>query len=110
MLQKEKKTPLSEVIKKINEEFGTKFTQRDKVIFTDIFNSMVKDDKLKTSALSNGEQMFSNNIMPKSFDDTLQKSYFENMEAYESWLKDKEKYEFMRKMMAEALYKAFLKD
>jgi hypothetical protein len=33
--------------------------------------------------------------------------YFENMEAYESWLKDKEKYEFMRKMMAEALYKAF---
>ena len=71
---------------------------------------MVKDDKLKTSALSNGEQMFSNNIMPKSFDDTLQKSYFENMEAYESWLKDKEKYEFMRKMMAEALYKAFLKD
>lgn len=71
---------------------------------------MVKDDKLKTSARSNGQQMFSNNIMPKSFDDTLQKSYFENMEAYESWLKDKEKYEFMRKMMAEALYKAFLKD
>ena len=71
---------------------------------------MVKDDKLKTSALSNGEQMFSNNIMPRSFDDTLQKSYFKNMEAYESWLKDKEKYEFMRKMMAEALYKAFLKD
>ena len=99
-----------EVIKKINEEFGTKFTERDKVIFTDIFNSMVKNDKLKTSARSNGQQMFSNNIMPKSFDDTLQKSYFENMEAYESWLKDKEKYEFMRKMMAEALYKAFLKD
>ena len=106
--QKEKKTPLSEVIKKINEEFGTKFTERDKVIFTDVFNSMVKDDKLKTSARSNGQQMFTNNIMPKSFDDTLQKSYFENMEAYESWLKDKEKYEFMRKMMAEALYKAFL--
>ena len=34
-------------------------------------------------------------------------TFFENMEAYESWLKDKEKYEFMRKMMAEALYKAF---
>lgn len=71
---------------------------------------MVKDDKLKTSALSNGEQMFSNNIMTRSFDDTLQKSYFENMGAYESWLKDKEKYEFMRKMMTEALYKAFLKE
>ena len=54
--------------------------------------------------------MFENNIMPKSFDDTLQNSYLENMEAYESWLKDKEKYNFMRKMMAEALFKAFLKD
>lgn len=108
--EKEKKTPLSEVIKKINEEFGTKFTERDKVIFEDVFNTMVKDDKLKTSARSNGQQMFENNIMPKSFDDTLQNSYLENMEAYESWLKDKEKYNFMRKMMAEALFKAFLKD
>ena len=108
--EKEKKTPLSEVIKKINEEFGTKFTERDKVIFEDVFNTMVKDDKLKTSARSNGQQMFENNIMPKSFDDTLQNSYLENMEAYESWLKDKEKYNFMRKMMAEALYKAFLKE
>ena len=97
-------------IKKINEQFGTKFTERDKVIFEDVFNTMVKDDKLKTSARLNGQQMFENNIMPKSFDDTLQNSYLENMEAYESWLKDKEKYKFMRKMMAEALYKVFLKE
>ena len=64
------------------------------MIFEDVFNTMVKDDKLKTSARSNGQQMFENNIMPKSFDDTLQNSYLENMEAYESWLKDKEKYNY----------------
>ena len=49
-------------------------------------------------------------VLQSDNDDTLQNSYLENMEAYESWLKDKEKYNFMRKMMAEALYKAFLKD
>ena len=69
---------------------------------------MKQDKKLMQSARSNGRQMFENNIMPKSFDDTLQSSYMENMEAYQSWFEDKQKYEFMKKMMAEALYKAFI--
>ena len=107
--EKEKKTPLSEVIKKINEEFGAKFTERDRVIFEDVYNIMRQDKKLMQSARSNGRQMFENNIMPKSFDDTLQNSYMENMEAYQSWFEDKQKYEFMKKMMAEALYKVFIK-
>ena len=106
--EKEKKTPLSEVIKKINEEFGAKFTERDRVIFEDVYSTMKQDKKLMQSARSNGRQMFENNIMPKSFDDTLQSSYMENMEAYQSWFEDKQKYEFMKKMMAEALYKAFI--
>ena len=108
--EKEKKTPLSEVIKKINDEYGTKFTERDRVIFEDVYNTMKQDKKLQASARSNGQQMFENNIMPKSFDETLQSSYLENMEAYQSWFEDKQKYDFMKKMMAEALYKAFLKD
>jgi len=54
----EHKSPLSDVIKVINERFGTDFTDDDKLLFDQISGDMVNNDKLAQQARAGSKEKF----------------------------------------------------
>ncbi|MFT8888058.1 MAG: type I restriction endonuclease [Ethanoligenens sp.] len=53
----EEKSPLSELIEKINDKFGTEFTNIDKVL-EQIVSDMDANDELRTQAMNNSQEHF----------------------------------------------------
>lgn len=53
----EEKSPLSELIEKINDKFGTEFTNIDKVL-EQIVSDMDTNEELRTQALNNSQEHF----------------------------------------------------
>ncbi|WP_455154875.1 type I restriction endonuclease subunit R [Stomatobaculum longum] len=103
--QKDRLSPLDEIIARINEEFFGDFTDADRVMVDTLYTKMKKDAKVKKAAKSNDRQVYERSIFPGIFDSTAQQAYMENTEAYEQLFLDAEKYRIIQQALAERLYK-----
>lgn len=103
--QKDRLSPLDEIIARINEEFFGDFTDADRVMVDTLYTKMRKDAKVKKAAKSNDRQVYERSIFPGIFDTTAQQAYMENTEAYEQLFLDAEKYRIIQQALAERLYK-----
>lgn len=103
----EQKEPLEEIIEKINELFNGDFKEADRVILYSMHEKLKEDKKLKKVAKSSNQQIFTESIFPKSFDEVAQDSYIEQTEAYSSLFQNRKKYNAMMGALAEMLYREF---
>ena len=103
--QKDRLSPLDEIIARINEEFFGDFTDADRVMVDTLYTKMRKDAKVKKAAKSNDRQIYERSIFPGIFDTTAQQAYMENTEAYEQLFLDAEKYRIIQQALAERLYR-----
>ncbi|MDO4543156.1 MAG: DEAD/DEAH box helicase family protein [Clostridia bacterium] len=103
--QKERTSPLDEIIARINEEFFGDFTDADRVMVDTLYTKMRKDSKVKKAAKSNDRQVYERSIFPSIFDTTAQQAYMDDMQAYEQLFLDAEKYRIIQQALAERLYR-----
>ena len=103
--QKDRLSPLDEIIARINEEFFGDFTDADRVMVDTLYTKMRQDAKVKKAAKSNDRQVYERSIFPGIFDSTAQQAYMENTEAYEQLFLDAEKYRIIQQALAERLYR-----
>lgn len=101
----EKLSPLDEIVQKINEAYFGDFTEADKVIVDDLYKRMRKDENVRKAAQTDDRQVYERNIFPGIFDETAQKSYMENTEAYRQLFLDADKYRSVCMALADMLYK-----
>lgn len=103
--QKDRLSPLDDIIARINEEFFGDFTDADRVMVDTLYTKMRQDAKVKKAAKSNDRQVYERSIFPGIFDTTAQQAYMENTEAYEQLFLDAEKYRIIQQALAERLYR-----
>ena len=105
----DEKTPLNEVIAKINEKFKGNFTEGDKVILSSLREKLLSDKKLKKMAQSSDPQIFVESIFPKAFGTAAQDGYMEAQESYQSLFEDTAKYNAIMSALAEVVYREMRK-
>lgn len=105
----DEKTPLDEVIAKINEKFKGNFTEGDKVILSALRDKLLSDKKLKKMAQSSDPQTFVESIFPKAFGTAAQDGYMEAQESYQSLFEDTAKYNAIMSALAEVVYREMRK-
>ncbi|MBO5737731.1 type I restriction endonuclease subunit R [bacterium] len=104
-----KKTPLDEIIEKINEKYKGSFSDADRVLITALQDKLMKDDRLEKMAKTTDPQIFTDAVFPKAFSDVAQESYMEQQEAYTSLFQDKTKYDTIMQVLAEFVYREMRK-
>lgn len=95
--------PLSVIIEKMNERFGTKFTEQDKVL-EQMKSDFAKDEKIVNAAKSNDKSLFKY-LYEQKFKDVAVNRYEENDNFFVSLFSDEEKMKFIMNMMEEVLFK-----
>ena len=99
----EKKSLLDEVIAAINDLFKGDFTEADRVIIGDLYQRLVKDEKLRKLAKTSDLQIFLNNLFPAIFQETAQKAYMESTERYTRIFEDQGKFNMIRDELAKVI-------
>ena len=61
----EEQAPLSEIIERLNERFGTDFTAEDRLFFEQVKQRAVRDEDIRQTALANTLEKFSLGIRPQ---------------------------------------------
>ena len=102
---KNKKSPLDEIIEKINERFKGDFTDGDRVILSSLQNKMSKDENLRNKAKNSDFNIFIQSIFPKVFDDIAMACYSESSEAYQSMFDDSTRYKAFMFALGEWFYR-----
>ena len=103
--QKDRTSPLDEIIQRINEEFYGEFTDADRVMVDTLYQKMRKDSKAKKAAKTEERQVYEKSLFPGIFDTTAQEAYMENTAAYEQLFLDADKYQAVMRALADRLYK-----
>ena len=103
--QKDRTSPLDEIIQRINEEFYGEFTDADRVMVDTLYQKMRKDSKAKKAAKTEDRQVYERSLFPGIFDTTAQEAYMENTAAYEELFLDADKYQAVMRALADRLYK-----
>lgn len=103
--QKDRTSPLDEIIQRINEEFYGEFTDADRVMVDTLYQKMRKDSKAKKAAKTEDRQVYEKSLFPGIFDTTAQEAYMENTAAYEQLFLDADKYQAVMRALADRLYK-----
>ena len=96
------KDPLSLIIEKMNERFGTEFTQQDKVL-DQMKADFAGDEKLVNAALANDKSLF-NHLYKQRFKDVAVSRYEQNDSFFMSLFGDENKLKFVMNMMADVIY------
>ena len=103
--QKDRTSPLDEIIQRINEEFYGEFTDADRVMVDTLYQKMRKDSKAKKAAKTEDRQVYERSLFPGIFDTTAQEAYMENTAAYEQLFLNADKYQAVMRALADRLYK-----
>lgn len=101
----EKKSPLDEIIAKINEQYHGEFSEGDRVLISNLREKLIKNKKLRKAARSDGKQIFESSIFPKLFDEAAQASYMESTETFTKLFEDKDKYNILMNVLASQIYR-----
>ena len=62
---------LSEIIARINERFGTDWTEEDQLVFDAAAQDLVKDDEIRNQAINNDEATFRDHVFAGQFEKAL---------------------------------------
>jgi len=103
----EKKSPLSEIIDKINQKYKTNFTHIDKV-FDQIENDYLDDDRMRMFAKNNDEQAFKK-VYDKEFPDKAVKRYEQDKELFDIMFKDPDVMDSIRTALFKTIYEKLKK-
>lgn len=105
----EEKTPLDEIISKVNELFPDEFTDTDKVLLEELYQSFMNepDQKLLNMAKNNDAQMFEKTLFKDIFQNRIMEKYMSDQSAYEKlFSKEDDKYfNMVYTLVAKNLYK-----
>ena len=102
---KQKKTPLDEILDKINEKYKGKFTDADRVIIDALHQRLLKNDKLAGSAQTTDPTIFTESIFPTAFGQAAMDSYTEAQDSFASIFEDKSKYNAIMNALAGVIYR-----
>lgn len=100
--REKKKDNLSVIIDKMNERFGTKFSEQDKVL-EQMKADFAKDDKIVNAAKANDKSLFKY-LYEQKFKDVAVTRYEENDKFFMSLFSDEDKMKFIMDMMSEVLF------
>lgn len=98
----EQKSPLSEIITKINQKYQTNFTHIDKV-FEQIENDYLDDQRMKDFAQNNEEQAFKK-VYDKEFENKAVKRYEQDKELFDIMFKDPDIMENVKTALFKSIY------
>ena len=104
------KSPLDEIIAKINEKYKGEFTEGDKVLLTALRSRLMADKKLTKMAQTSDPQIFVESIFPKAFGAAAQDSYLESQDTYTSLFEDQHKYNAIMSALADVMYREMRKN
>lgn len=100
---KEEKAPLSIIIEKLNDRFGTEFEEADRLFFEQIETELLEDEKLKTQAKVNKIDTFK-----FAFEDVFLEKLIErmeqNQEIFERILEDQSFGSLVKQLIMENVY------
>ncbi len=105
-----KKTPLDEILEKINEKYKGNFTDGDRVILNALHDKLLKNEKLAGSARTTDPKIFTESIFPQAFENAAMESYTESQESYTSLFEDRSKYEAIMAALAGVIYREMRKE
>jgi len=105
----EDEAPLSELIKALNEKFGTDFTEADRLFFEQVEEEAFEDASLKEAAAANNYGDFSS-ILAKAFEGILIDRMEGNEEIFERLMGDANVRGIAINDIAKSLYKRFRGD
>lgn len=100
--REKKKDTLSVIIDKMNERFGTKFSEQDKVL-EQMKADFAKDEKMINAAKSNDKSLFKY-LYEQKFKDVAVNRYEENDKFFMSLFGDEDKMKFVMDMMSEVIF------
>lgn len=101
--KEKKEDSLSAIIDKMNEKFGTAFTEQDKVL-EQIKGDFAKDEKIVNAVKANDKSLFKY-LYEQKFKDVAVNRYEENDKFFMSLFSDEEKMNFIMNMMSEVIFK-----
>ena len=81
---------LSEIIARINERFGTDWTEEDELVFEAAAQDLVKDDEIRNQAVSNDEETFRDHVFAGQFQKALVSRHDRNQKVVFAYLDNKE--------------------
>ncbi|WP_175609528.1 type I restriction endonuclease subunit R [Shewanella sp. UCD-KL21] len=98
--------PLSELVRALNERFGTDFTEADRLFFEQIEEEAFESEELKEAASANSFNDFSS-ILSKMFEDILIDRMDDNEEIFQRLMGDADVRGIAVNDIAKSLYKRF---
>lgn len=101
--KEKKEDPLSIIIDKMNDRFGTAFSEQDKVL-EQMKSDFAKDEKIVNAVKSDDKSLFKY-LYEQKFKDVAVNRYEENDKFFMSLFSDEEKMNFIMNMMAEVVYR-----
>lgn len=102
--EKEEKEALSEIIKVLNDRFGTEFEEADRLFFEQIHEELIIDETLQKQAKANKIDTFKY-AFEDVFIDKLIGRMDQNQDIFEKILEDKSFGDLVRKIMLNSVYK-----
>ncbi|KPU42706.1 type I restriction enzyme [Oxobacter pfennigii] len=100
--REKKKDPLSVIIEKMNERFGTEFTEQDKVL-EQMKADFAQDDKIVNAAKANDKSLFKY-LYEQRFKEVAVNRYEKNDSFFMSLFSDEAKMKFIMDMMSEVVF------
>lgn len=107
-VMEQKTDELQSIIDSINAEYTGEFTEQDKVIMEMIVPILMESQKLRNAALSQTEQMYKQCFSGEMELATLE-AYKQNDAAFKKLLEDREKYEAVKRVLAQFTFQENLK-
>ena len=104
---KNPKSPLDEIIEKINEKYKGNFTEGDKVVIGALQQKLSHNEKLIDIAQTSNSQIFAQGVFPAEFSKAAMECFNESEEAYRGLFEDKGKYDAIMSALSDILYRQF---
>ena len=103
----EEEKPLSEIIKNLNERFGTEFTDEDRLFFEQIKEKACADERVQQTAKANSLDKFSLGIQ-EIIKSMMMQRLSENDAIVTKYMDDKEFQQTVYPILAKDIYKSIL--
>ncbi|MFD2657940.1 type I restriction endonuclease subunit R [Gracilibacillus thailandensis] len=101
---------LENIIRRVNEKYDGKLSESDRLIIEGVTRKAKEsNDRLKSLARSNDEEMFEKSLFPSVFEKASQELYLEQMDSYSKLFEDKSYYNSIMEAVAKEIYKELRK-
>lgn len=101
---KNPKSPLDEIIAKINEKYKANFTDGDKVVVGALQEKIFGNQDLIDKAKNSNSQVFLQGIFPQEFNKAAMSCYQESTKAFKSMFEDAAKYKVIMEALGELFF------